>query len=457
MNNSRHGTMDLTTGTPIRQIFIFAVPLIFGTLFQQLYSFADTVIVGRFLGMSALGALGATYSLNFLILGFIQGFCVGLGIPLAGSFGAKDATELHRYFWNGAWLCVLISVLFTSSMLLLARPLLLLMHTPEDLLETAVLYILIIFGGIPASVLYNFSASALRAVGDSRHPFYFLLFSSLLNIVLDYVLIVYASMGIAGAAGATVFSQLVSGLLNTWWLMAKSGAYHPHRSDMTLSAAHIKKLCRIALPMGFEYSVSAIGAVIMQNAINTLGSVAVTAQATGEKIRQMFTLPMESVGMAMATYTGQNYGAGNWDRIRRGIRSGLTIQAIYCAAAWGIIFLLKYPLVSLVTGETVSQEAQGAVQYLQIMSCLFLIHGALMVFRNVLQGMGHSLQSVLSGAGELLGRALGGAVAIRLSSFTAICFTNPLAWGFALCYCVVMVTRALRSPGRRSTPAETTA
>lgn len=439
---------DLTEGTPIIQILLFSLPLVFGSLFQQLYSFADTVIVGRCIGMDALGAVGTTYSLHFLTLGFVQGFCVGLGIPIAKSFGAKDQAGLHRYFWNGLWLCVMISVVFSVGMTVAAVPLLKLMNTPAELLSMATVYIHIIFLGIPAAVLYNFSSGALRAVGDSKHPFYFLLFSSGLNILLDYVLIVPLRMGVAGAAIATVFSQLVSGCLNSWWLLEKNEVYRVRREEMAFSSSHAAGLCRIALPMGFEYSVSAIGAVVMQNAINSLGTAAVAAQTTGEKIRQMFTLPMESVGMAMATYAGQNYGAGNMERIRQGIKSGLVIQWVYCAVAWAVIYFTKGACVELVIGTSAGPEAEGAIRYLTLISTLFALHGALMVFRNVLQGLGHSFQAVLSGVGELAGRSIGGMAAISMTSFTVICYTNPLAWGLALVYCVIMVGAALRGKER---------
>lgn len=215
------GTTDLTTGRPLWRILVFALPLVLGTVFQQLYSFADTVIVGRCLGTDALAAVGSTYSLNFLILGFIQGACVGFGIPVAEAFGAKNRGDLHRYLANGAWLCVAISVVFTILTTLLAAPLLQLIHTPDDIFADAVKYIRVIFLGIPATVLYNYSASVLRSLGDSKHPFYFLLGASIINIGLDWALIVPVGMGVDGAALATVVSQLLSGLLCTWWFFAK--------------------------------------------------------------------------------------------------------------------------------------------------------------------------------------------------------------------------------------------
>lgn len=440
----KHATTDMTMGRPIINIIMFAIPLVLGTLFQQLYSFMDTVIVGRFIGIDALAAIGVTYSLHFLILGFVQGACVGFGIPLAQSFGAKDYSDMRRFLWNGTWLSVVISVILAGGMVLLAKPLLAVVNTPEDILPMALIYIQVLFIGIPASVLYNYSASVLRALGDSKRPFYFLLFSSFLNIVLDYIFIVPCGMGVFGAALATVISQFVSGILNSWWLLTKVDMVTINKEELAFSSSHIKRLCIIGLPMGLEYSISAIGAVVMQGAINGLGSVAVAAQTAGEKIRQMFTLPMESVGMAMATYVGQNYGAKRFDRIKQGIKSGLCIQITYCLVAWVALFVFKKDLVHIVLGETTSAVATGAVQYLTLISTLFIIHGSLMIFRNTIQGLGYSVQAIISGVGELLGRSLGGWLALNGFGFVAICYANPLAWLFALIYCIVMTVVLLR-------------
>ena len=415
----KSGTTDLTVGKPLFQILRFALPLVLGTLFQQLYSFADTVIVGRCLGTDALGAVGTTYSLNFLILGFVQGACVGFGIPVAETFGAKDQGGLRKYLFNGALLCVVLSVVFTIFTTLMAGPLLQLIHTPEELYADAVLYIRIIFLGIPATVLYNYASSVLRAMGDSQHPFYFLLAASVLNIGLDYLLIVSMGMGVDGAAIATVLSQLLSGGLCAFWFFTRTAKQEEltfRGQSSLLSAGHCKRLAYIGFPMGFEYSVSAIGAVIMQDAINLLGSTAVAAQTAGEKIRQMFTLPMESVGMAMATYVGQNHGAHRTDRIQQGIKDGCTIQLTYCVAAWVVIFFVKPYAVGLVLGDADPAVTAGAIQYLAIMSTLFCFHGLLMIFRNTLQGLG----------------------------YVGICLSNPFAWGLAMLYCMFMVRRMLK-------------
>lgn len=444
----KSGTTDLTVGKPLFQILRFALPLVLGTLFQQLYSFADTVIVGRCLGTGPLGAVGTTYSLNFLILGFVQGACVGFGIPVAETFGAKDQGGLRKYLFNGALLCVVLSVVFTLFTTLMAGPLLQLIHTPEELYADAVLYIRIIFLGIPATVLYNYASSVLRAMGDSQHPFYFLLAASVLNIGLDYLLIVSMGMGVDGAAIATVLSQLLSGGLCAFWFFTRTAKQEEltfRGQSSLLSAGHCKRLAYIGFPMGFEYSVSAIGAVIMQDAINLLGSTAVAAQTAGEKIRQMFTLPMESVGMAMATYVGQNHGAHRTDRIKQGIKDGCMIQLTYCVAAWVVIFFVKPYAVGLVLGDADPAVTAGAIQYLAIMSMLFCFHGLLMIFRNTLQGLGYSVQAIISGVGELIGRSLGGLLAVKTGlGYVGICLSNPFAWGLAMLYCMFMVRRMLK-------------
>lgn len=448
------GVTDLTTGKPLVQILRFAFPLVLGTLFQQLYSFVDTVIVGRCLGSNALGAVGTTYSLNFLILGFVQGACVGFGIPVAEKFGAKDQDGLRKYLCNGALLCVILSVIFTIFTTLMAGPLLSLIHTPVELYADAVLYIRIIFIGIPATVLYNYGSSVLRAMGDLKHPFYFLLIASILNIVLDYLLIVPFGMGVDGAAIATVFSQLVSGGLCAFWFFTRTARHEKlsfRHGARLVSGEHCMRLAYIGLPMGFEYSVSAIGAVIMQDAINLLGTTAVAAQTAGEKIRQMFTLPMESVGMAMATYVGQNHGAGRNDRIRQGIKDGCMVQLIYCVLAWVVVFFIKPYAVGLVLGDADPAVTAGAIQYLAVMSLLFCFHGLLMIFRNTLQGLGYSMQAIISGVGELIGRSLGGLLAIKTSlGYLGICLANPFAWGLAMFYCMFMVRRVMkREAGER--------
>ncbi len=438
-------TTDLTTGRPLTRILLFSIPLILGSIVQQLYNFADTVVVGRFVGLDALGAVGATYALNFLVLGFAQGAGIGFGIPVAQRFGAHDEEGFRRFLWNGAWASAVLSIVLAVAMIAAARPLLVLLGTPADLLDMATIYIVVVFAGIPATLFYNFLAAALRAVGDSRHSFIFLVISCVVNVVFDLVFILVFDMGVAGSALGDVLGTLLSVALNCWWAFSRVPWVRVDRAAMAPSARHLRRLCVIGLPMGFEYSVSAVGALAMQGAINSFGTVTVTAQTTGEKIRQLFTLPTEGMGMAMASYAGQNYGAGRFDRIRAGIKSALGIQLVYCVVAWLAIFLFKGALVGFVLGDEVSPAITSeAVEYLSVISCFFIFHGMLMVFRNTLQGMGYSVQAIISGFCELAGRCAGSVAALSGAGFLAICLANPLAWALALTYCATMVALILR-------------
>lgn len=443
-NKKKNETIDLTKGKPAIQILRFSLPIVLGTLFQQLYSFVDTVMVGRLVGTGGLAAVGGTYSLHFLILGFVQGACIGFAVPLGKAIGGKQEEEFKRSFWNGCFLCSITFFVLMLIAMVFAKPLLTLIHTPNEIFKQAVIYIRIIFLGIPASALYNYSAAVLRASGDSKHPFWFLVASSLLNILLDYLFMVPLDMGVAGAAWGTIISQFVSGVLNLWWIVAKTKLLVHSSEFRKLSIPHLKELCRIGYPMGFEYSISAIGAVLMQGSLNNFGTLAVAGQTSGEKIRQMFTLPMESIGMGMVTYTSQNDGAGRTDRIWRGIKAGLLIQWSYCAVVWVIIVFGKRAFTQLVLGTTTGPAAEYCLQYLMIMSILFCLHGALMIFRNTLQGLGYSTHAVLSGVGELLGRSIGGWLAVSYLGYVGICLANPLAWAFALLYSMGMVVYYLR-------------
>ncbi len=435
----KSSAMDLTKGRPITKILFFSLPLVLGTLFQQLYSFVDTIMVGRLIGTDALAAAGSTYSLNFLILGFVQGSCIGFAVPLGKAVGAKDPVKFRQSFWNCCWLGIVTFAILTAGTVLLTEPLLTLIQTPDDIFDMASSYIRIIFLGIPVSAMYNYFAAVLRASGDSTRPFWFLLASSFLNIALDYLFIEPFQMGISGAAWATVLSQLISAMLCLYWIVFKTELLRESSGLRGLNSSCLKELAIVGYPMGLEYSVSAIGAVITQGALNTFGTVVIAGQTAGEKIRQMFTLPMESVGMGMVTYVSQNDGAKKTDRIRQGIRAGLTIQLTYCAVVWVVIFFGKSFFTKLVLGSTVSAEAEYSIRYLSIISTLFCLHGSLMIFRNTLQGMGYSVHAILSGVGELAGRSVGSLLALSGLGFTGICLSNPLAWGLALCYSSVMV------------------
>ena len=434
---NNHG-LDLTRGNPLPLLVRFAIPLILGTIFQQLYSFADTAIVGRCISADALTAVGVTGSLTFMLLGFTTGSAIGFCIPIAQSVGAEDPEETNRFFWNGLYLCLFIGLAVGICSRLLVRNVLIAMRTPAQLLDMSVDYLSVILLGLTATVVYNYLGSVLRAFGDAKRPFLFLVFSSVLNVVLDFLFILVIPLGVSGVALATVVSQSVSVLMCWTWLAKKGTVLRAEKTLMAFSMSHVKILCRIGIPLGLEHAVCAIGNVVLQRSINTLGSVAATAQICGERIRGIITTPMESMGMAMATYAGQNYGAKRMDRIKSGIRAGITVQAVYCAVSWLILLVLKRPLVGLLLGDIATPEAVASVQYLTVISALFLIHGSLMIFRNTIQGMGFGISALASGSMEVVGRSLAGLLAVRFGSFFIVCISAPMAWSLGLICCICL-------------------
>ena len=435
-------TLDMTQGKPLPLLVRFALPLIFGSLFQQLYSFVDTAIVGRCISAEALTAVGVTGSLNYLVLGLTMGSAMGFCIPISQSVGAGEQDEVSRNFWNGLYLSIAIGLIIGVGVSFFTRPLLVMMKTPAELLDMATEYLTIILLGQITTVLYNYFAGVLRAFGDSKRPFWFLVISSCINVALDLVLILVIPMGVAGAAVATVISQGISVALCIWWLCKKMDVIHRKNeageSLMTVSGSLMRKICVIGMPLGLEYSVCSIGNVVLQGSINTLGTVVAAAQICGEKIRQIATMPMESVGMAMATYAGQNYGAKRMDRIKSGIRAGLIIQITYSIAAWAVLLVLKKPLVYLLLGEVASAEATASIQYLSIITTLFVFHGSLMIFRNTVQGMGFGASALASAVMEIIGRSAAGLLAVHFESFFLICVSSPMAWVLALLCCIAL-------------------
>ena len=439
---SKTKTLDMTKGNPLPLLIQFAVPLVLGSIFQQLYNFVDTAIVGRCISVEALSAVGVTGALNYLVLGLTMGCAMGFGIPISQSVGANNKEDINRYFWNGLYLSIMIGLVISVGVSFFVRPILEMMNTPAELMDMAVTYIRIIFLGQITTVLYNYLAGVLRAFGDSQRPFYFLVISSCLNVVLDLVFILVIPMGVAGAAIATVISQGVSVVMCSWWLFKKMDVIHKvdeeGNSLMNFSKEHFKNACVIGIPLGLEYSVTSIGNVVLQSSINTLGSVAAAAQICGERIRSMATMPMEGVGMALATYVGQNYGAKNFDRIKQGVKSAGIIVASYCAIAWAVILVLKKPLVYLLLGEVTSAEALASIEYLSVVSALFIFLGGLLIFRNVVQGMGYSASALAASVMEIIGRSVAGILAVQFSSFFLICVSAPMAWGLAMIPCVIL-------------------
>ena len=332
-------TKDMTSGNPLKLIIGFAIPMFLGMLFQQFYSMVDTVIVGKFLGVGPLAGVGSTSSLNFLVIGFCTGVCNGFAIPVSQMFGAKRDSELRRFVANSAWLCVIFSVVITTAIVACCRPLLTLMHTPEDIFEYAYVYIVIIFLGIPTTFLYNVTAAIIRSLGDSRSPVIFLAIASGINIVLDIVFIVAFHMGVEGPALATVISQGISGLLSLFYMKKKFEILRISKEEWKMRGSYMKTLCYMGIPMGLQYSVTAIGTLVIQAAINGFGSMTVAGVTAAQRINAFISCPIEAIGATMAPYSGQNMGAGKLDRVGKGLRDASLLGFVISAVLFVFVLL----------------------------------------------------------------------------------------------------------------------
>ncbi len=429
-------TKDMTSGSTMKLILGFAVPLLMGMLFQQVYSLVDTIIVGRFLGVSALAAVGATGSINFLIIGFCQGICNGFALPVAQRFGAKDYDGLRKYVGNSAVLSIIFGGAITLITVIACRPILELMQTPADIIDLSYHYIVVIFAGIPAIMLYNILSAYLRSLGDSITPVIFLVLSAGLNIGLDLLFIVTFHWGVFGAAFATVLSQAVSGILCLILIIKKFDLLHLKREDWKLDWGYSRYLLIMGLPMGLQYSITAIGSVILQASVNTLGSTAVASMTAGSKISMFVVCPFDALGSTMATFGGQNVGAGRLDRLGRGLRSAVILGAIYSALILVVLIFFGRDLILLFVSAKEAAVIAQAKQFLVTNAAFYLMLALVNIVRFLIQGMGFSGFAVFAGVFEMVARTLVGLVFVPIFGFTAACSANPLAWIFADCFLI---------------------
>lgn len=427
-------TKDMTTGSSMKLILGFAVPLLMGMLFQQVYSLVDTIIVGRFLGVNALAAVGATGSINFLIIGFCLGLCNGFALPVAQRFGAKDYDGLRKYVGNSAVLSVIIGGTITVLTVVFCRNILQIMDTPADIIDLSYNYIVVIFAGIPATLLYNILSSHLRSLGDSVTPVAFLILSACLNIGLDLLFIVTFHWGVFGASFATVLSQLVSGVLCLVFIIIRFDILHLKRDDWRLDPAYVRNLLVMGLPMGFQYSITAIGSVILQAAVNSLGSIAVASMTAASKISMFVVCPFDALGSTMATYGGQNVGAGKLERLAKGLRSAVILGAIYSAVIFVVVYFFGENMIQIFLSPTEENAATVLVrakEFLVINAAFYFPLALVNIVRFLIQGMGFSGFAVFAGVFEMVARTIVGLFLVPVFGFIAACFASPLAWIFA--------------------------
>ncbi len=422
---------DMTSGNPMRIILSFTIPIFIGNVFQQFYNMADAVIVGKFVGTKALAAVGSTGTIMFLIYGFVVGMTAGFTVLTAQKFGAGDMDAMRKTVAGASILSLIVGVLLTAGFMMFMRPWLEVMNTPEDIYADAYAYIMIISAGILAQMLYNLLASILRALGNSKVPLYFLILSAALNIVLDLVLIIVFHMGAAGAAVATVISQGVSGILCFIYIVKKVPVLHMKRDDWRPTGSLLWTQIRIGIPMALQYSITAIGTMMVQSSVNILGSTQVAAFTAAGKIEQVVTQAYVAQGTTMATYGAQNMGAGNVARIRQGFKASTIIGVIYAFIAAAFVMTVGKYMTYLFVSEDVEVIMESVDLYLKCIGVFFIPLAIVNIYRNGIQGLGYGLLPMMAGVAELIGRGVVAVIAAGHRSYLGVCLASPAAWVLA--------------------------
>lgn len=424
---ARTSTRDMTEGSPTRLIFGFFFPLLFGLLFQQVYNMVDTIVVGKFLGVTALAGVGSTGSLSFLVLGFCVGVCNGFAIPVAQKFGERDYRGLKMFVVNAIILAVVFAVVMTVLVCALCSRFLTWMNTPADIMPDAYSYIFVIFLGIPVVFIYNVLFSIIRSLGDSRTPVMYLMFCSLLNVALDLLFILVFGMGVAGAAWATVVSQAVSSLLCINYIR-HCDMLILSRADWKLDHACVKRLVGMGIPTGLQYSITALGSIVLQSSVNTLGSVYVASVAAGSKVSQLFCCPFDALGSTMATYGGQNVGAGKLERIGRGVRSCSVIGIIYAVGVLGVLWFFGGAFSLMFVDAAETEVIANSALFIRFNAVMYIPLAFVNILRFLIQGLGFTKQAVFAGVFEMVARALVGVALVPALGYMAVCAANPAAW-----------------------------
>lgn len=442
---------DMTKGSPLPVIFRFTLPLVIGNVFQQFYNMADTIIVGRYVGADALAAVGSTGTIMFLTVGFAQGITAGFSVLTSQFFGAKDRDGVKRSVANGILLSMIFTVLLTLVSMLSMHGLLRLMNTPENIFDDAYTYIMIINGGLVATIFYNLFSSYLRAVGNSQIPLAFLVFSAILNVVLDLVLIIRFQMGVAGAGYATVFSQGISAILCFLYIYRCMPDLRPERSHWKIHASASRHQLSMGIPMALQFAITASGTLIMQAAINLFGSDAVASYTAAGKLQSLVTQGMMAMGQTMAAYSGQNFGKGDIPRIRQGVRAALFSSTVYSLAAAALICLLIRPCLGLFFPGDVDIAAMmpWAKTYAYMCAVFYVPLSTIFIFRNTMQGCGYSFLPMMGGVSEMIARLIVAVIAMKAVSYPLACFCDPAAWMAAAIFTGVSYLFVMRNVEKR--------
>lgn len=418
----------MTSGSVVKTLLKFTMPVLFAQILQQLYNIVDTIIVGKYLGVDALASVGATWSLNYIVGFFCIGTCTGMSIPLSQSYGAENKEQLRCYFVNGVYFVVVLALVITTITSFLSRNFLIWLHTPSDIIEGAYTYLLILFLGIPFTILYNFCFGVLMAFGDSKKSSIFMAISTLLNFILDILMIMKWKLGIAGVGISTVISNGIAGLLSLFYILKKYKILYPKAGEWKPQLTYIKNIIKMCVPMGLQYSITAIGAVILQYGVNALGSTAVAAFSSGSKVKGFLLCPLNALGTTLSSFAGQNFGAGSIKRIKEGVRKSLGLGIFYSFVVIIVIFFTSEHIAALF----VSRDNVLVIKYVKefmMYSSVFQIELALLyAIRYTIQGMGYGQYAICSALAEMVGRSFMAVFVVPRFGFDAVCWSEGITF-----------------------------
>lgn len=438
---------DMTVGSPTRDITRFAVPLICGYILQQMYLIIDAAIVGRFVGVNALAGVGASTSIMFLIMGFCNGACAGFAIPVAQEFGAKDFSKMRCYVSNAIRIAAVIAVVITVITCIFCDRILHLVNTQQEVFHDAYVFLMLNFLTIPFTVAYNVLSGFIRALGDSKQPFFFLIVSSVLNIVLDFILILGMGMGVEGAGIATMLSQAFASVLCWLYIRKHMTVLIPRGEERAYDDRKVGRLLNNGIPMGLQFSITAIGSIMLQSANNALGTVYMASFTASMRIKYLFTCVFENIGVAMATYCGQNIGARKLYRINSGIRAAIKISLVYFAFTFAVLYPFADWMMLLFVDGSKTEIISNAALYMRISCFFFPLLGLLTVLRYSLQGLGYSNLSMMSGVMEMIARCGVSLWLVPAFGFLGVCYGDPTAWAAAdlfLIPAIILVYKKLK-------------
>lgn len=429
---SNHSNLnDMTVGDPTRDIVKFALPLILGYILQQMYLIIDAAIVGRWIGVGALAAVGASSSIMFLIMGFCNGACAGFAIPVAQAFGAKDFGKMRSYVSNAFRIVVVFAIVITLLSCILCDRILHIVNTPADIFHDAYVFLFLQFLAIPFTLAYNLLSGQIRALGDSKQPFYFLIASSVVNIILDVILILWMGLGVEGAGIATLISQAFSVVLCVAFIRKHMRILIPQGEERHYDNKRISILLNNGVPMGLQFSITAIGSIMLQSANNALGTTYVAAFTASIRIKYLFTCVFENIGVAMATFCGQNIGAHKVERVAMGVRSAMKIMMVYFALTLAIIMPFSHEMMTLFVNSGEKAVVDNAAMLMRVACCFYPALGLLTILRYSIQGLGYSNLSMLSGVMEMIARCGVSVWVVPTFHFLGVCYGDPVAWVMA--------------------------